>query len=356
MKLRNADKKKKSIPKKNASMLEIGIDFGTVNLVVYVRNQEIVFNEPSVIAYSLVDQSVVAIGTDADEMTGKTHDRIRIVRPLRHGVISDLEAAKDLLREVFKKVGLEGSVSSAKTVLCCPSEVTPVERDALKDLAIDIGSRETVIEEEVLAGVIGSDVDVYRPYGTLVIDIGGGTTDVGVVSLGEVVLSKSIRMAGNFIDREIIKYCKQELKIDVGEKMAEKIKIQLASLNQTDAAKNEIMKIAGRDLVTGIPRVSEISTKQVTGILVPIFEEINNLVVATLKETPAELCSDIYYGEVLLNGGGVQVDYLKEFLEERLKLDIKLTKVPLTSVALGTKILLDTHNDYVHTDKFSVEA
>ncbi|XMB87286.1 rod shape-determining protein [Mycoplasmatota bacterium WC44] len=323
----------------------VGIDFGTVNLLVYVEGQGIIFNEPSVVAYDRASGQVIAAGFDADNMTGKIHDKIKIVRPLRDGVISDIRAAKDLLKYVFGRVNLHASNSEIRGVLCCPSEVTQIERKALLQLPIQLGIEEVYIEEEIKSGTVGSGVDIFTDRGTMVVDIGGGSTDVGILSLGDVVLSKTLRMAGNFIDHEIIKYCKQHLKIEVGAKTAEKIKIELGTLNEKkDVA---TMRVAGRDLLTGLPRHTEITSRNVTEVLLPIFNDIKNLMIATLKDTPPELCSDIYYDGILINGGVSLVDYASEYFSEKLGLKVKVSSNPLTSVVLGTKVLLKTRGHFV---------
>ncbi len=230
---------------KNRDTVGMGIDFGTVNLLVYVEGQGIIFNEPSVVAYDVDSSVLIAAGKEADEMTGKTHDKIRIVRPLRDGVISDLRAAKDIIKYVFEKVRYFNT-KGMRAIICCPSEVTQIERKALQQLGSLMGIPDTKIEEEIKSGVIGAGEDIYGTAGVMVIDIGGGTTDVGVLCLGDVVLSKSLRIAGNFIDGEIIKYIKQHFKLEVGVKTAERVKINLATLDPN--AELETMKIAGRDL------------------------------------------------------------------------------------------------------------
>lgn len=332
----------------------IGIDFGTVNLLVYVQGHGIIFDEPSVLAYDKLSGDVIAIGKDADSMTGKTHNKIRIVRPLRDGVISDLKAARDLLAQVFERVKIHGDLKETKVVICCPSEVTQIEREALKKLASDIGSQEVFIEEEIKSGVVGSNVDIYNSNGAMIVDIGGGTTDVGVLALGDVVVSKSVRVAGNFIDHEIIKYLRQGPKLDIGQKMAEKVKMELATLNP--AASDKVMKVAGRDLMTGIPKYAEISTQEVRSVLLPIFEGVYKLIVETFKVTPPELCSDIYYDGIILSGGASQVEYLDKFLSDKLGIPVHRSANPMTAVVLGTKVLLNAHGLRVNYDEYALMA
>ncbi len=326
----------------------MGIDFGTINLLIYLEGQGIIFNEPSVVAYDISTGDLIACGKDAYEMTGKVHDKIRIVRPLREGVISDIKAATDIIRYCFERV-IHFSTKGLHCVICCPSEVTEIERDALVQIGTIMGAKSTRIEEEVKSGIIGAGEDIFSTGGKMVIDIGGGTTDIGVVALGEVVLSKSIRKAGSFIDGELIKMVKQRYKVELGPATAERAKMHLSTLNPNcDLIE---MKIAGRDLLTGLPKNTIITNEDVRDVLIPIVDEIAQLTMNVLKDTPPEICSDISDEGILLNGGGAQIDYLPEYLEEMLGLDMRVAPNPLTSVVLGTKILLQVSgNTFVNHD------
>ncbi|HEY8364276.1 MAG TPA: rod shape-determining protein, partial [Haloplasmataceae bacterium] len=230
--------------------LGIGIDLGTTNLLVYIEGHGIIFNEPSVVAFDIQTGEVIAGGEDAFSMIGKTHNKIRVSRPLREGVISDMDAAKALLRYVFERVQNVRDFKNSKCLICCPSEVTQIEREAMRELAIQMGINDVFIEEEIKSGAIGAGLDIYTANAAMVIDIGGGTTDVGVLSLGDVVLSQTLRIAGNYIDQEIIKYVHKTHNLVIGQKTAEKAKIEIATLLDEE---EKFTRVSGRDLVTGLP-------------------------------------------------------------------------------------------------------
>ncbi len=322
----------------------IGIDMGTTNLLVYVQGQGIIFNEPSVIAVDVATGELIATGFDADSMIGKVHDKIDVIKPLKDGVISDIEAANVLLKHVFGKVSEYKSFKDAVCVIFCPSEVTEIERAALRDLALAMGVKDVLIEEEVKSAALGAEIDVYQPEGFMIIDIGGGTTDVGVLSLGDVVLSNSIRVAGNYIDQAVIKYVKQKFKIEIGVKTAERIKINLSTLNEE--ADERVYRFAGRDIMNGLPKYGEMTSREMTKILLPIFQDVIDVTINTFKDTPPELCADIYENGILINGGVGQIDYLKEYISEKIDLRVEILPNPLTSVVEGTKLLIKAHGHF----------
>lgn len=325
--------------------LGIGIDLGTTNLLVYVQGHGIIFSEPSVVAFDVETGNVIAGGHEAFAMIGKTHGKIRVSRPLRDGVISDMDAAKALLKFVFNRVQAIRSLKNSRCLICCPSEVTQIERDALKELAIKLGISDVFIEEEIKSGAIGTGIEIYGPEGAMIIDIGGGTTDVGVLSLGDVVLSKSIRIAGNHIDNEIIKYVHRAHSIVIGSTTAEQLKIKLATL-KTDNLKSSC-EISGRDLVSGLPASTVVTAEELYTILTPIFDEIVNVIYTVLEQTPPELSSDIVNNGVVIDGGGACIPGLKEFLEEKLHLSVTIAQNPLSAVVEGTKILLKNNGSYL---------
>ncbi len=322
----------------------IGIDLGTTNLLVYVQGQGIIFNEPSVIAVDIATGELIATGFDADSMIGKVHDKIDVIKPLKDGVISDIEAANVLLTHVLGRVSEYKSFKDAVCVICCPSEVTEIERAALRELALAMGVKDVLIEEEIKSSALGAEIDVYQPEGFMIIDIGGGTTDVGVLSLGDVVLSNSIRVAGNYIDQAIMKYVKQKFKIEIGVKTAERIKINLSTLNEE--ADERVYRFAGRDIMNGLPKYGEMTSREMTKILIPIFQDVIDVTVNTFKDTPPELCADIYDNGIMINGGVGQIDYVREFISERLDLRVEVLPNPLTSVVEGTKLLIKAHGHF----------
>ncbi len=325
--------------------LGLGIDLGTTNLLVYVEGHGIIFNEPSVVAFDIQTGEVIAGGHDAFSMIGKTHNKIRVSRPLREGVISDMDAAKALLKYVFKRVSNVKNFKQAKCLICCPSEVTQIEREAMRELAIQMGINDVFIEEEIKSGAIGAGIDIYGANAAMVVDIGGGTTDVGVLSLGDVVLSQSIRIAGNYIDQEIIKYVHKTHNLVIGQTTAERAKMEVATL--LDEEEERFSRISGRDLVTGLPSATKISSKELRKLIMPIFDEIVNVIYSVLEQTPPELSADIVYNGIIVNGGGALIPGIKEYIEEMVNLPVKISHDPLTDVVEGTKILLKNRGSYL---------
>ncbi len=327
--------------------LGLGIDLGTTNLLVYLEKKGIIFNEPSVIAFDKESGKVVAAGSDAHEMLGKVHNKISVIKPLRNGVVSDMKAAMALLSYVLKKVEnlTKEDFSKATTVLCCPSEVTKIERDVMIDLAVEMGITDVFIEEEIKSGALGAGINIFESKGVLLVDIGGGTTDVGVISFGDIVLSRTIRKAGNFVDDAIIKHIKNTRNVEIGELTAERCKIDLADLSKN--AKHESKRYAGRDMIRGIPKWIDISGGEIHEVMTPVFEEVVKLIVAVLKDTPPELSADIFQTGILLTGGGSLIKGLDRFIEERIKVPVKAVPNPLTCVAEGAKYLLKNRGNYL---------
>jgi rod shape-determining protein MreB and related proteins len=323
----------------------IGIDLGTTNLLVYIEGNGIIFNEPSVVAFDRESGKVIAGGEDAFAMIGKTHSKIQVSRPLRDGVISDMDAAKALLRYVFERVQNIRDFKNAKCLICCPSVVTQIEREAMRELAIQMGITDVFIEEEIKAGAIGSGIDIYNPSAAMIIDLGGGTADVGVLSLGDVVLSHSIRTAGNFIDQEIIKYVHKTHNLIIGQRTAEKVKFEVATLLEEEEPR--YTRLSGRDLVTGLPSSTKISSKEVRELLLPIFDEIINVVYSVLEQTPPELAADIVDNGIVIDGGGALIPGVKEYMEAMVHLPVRIASNPLTAVVEGTKVLLKNRGNYL---------
>lgn len=330
-----------------AEKIGLGIDLGTANLLVYLEKKGIIFNEPSVIAFDRESGRIVAAGTDAHQMLGKVHSKISVIKPLKNGVISDMRAAKALIAYVLNKVEnlTEKELSNTSCVICCPSEVTKIERDIMVELALNTGISDVFIEEEIKSGALGANVDIFKSKGVMIVDIGGGTTDVGVLSFGDIVLSRTIRMAGNFIDSEIAKKVKQNQKVEIGELTAERSKIELADLRKD--APNIINRYAGRDIVRGVPKWLDVSTNDVKEVLNPAYEEVVKLISAVLKDTPPELSADIYENGILLTGGGSLIKGVEEFISDRIKVPVKVVSNPLTCVAEGSKYLLKNRGDYL---------
>ena len=327
--------------------LGLGIDLGTANLLVFLEKRGIIFDEPSVIAFDRESGKIVAAGEDAHKMLGKVHSKISVVKPLRNGVISDMRAAKALLSYVLGKIEnlTEKDISKTTCVICCPSEVTKIERDVMTDLASKMMINDVFIEEEIKSGALGAGVDIFKSKGVMVVDIGGGTTDVGIISFGDIVLSRTIRKAGSFMDDEICKYVKKSQSVEIGELTSEKMKIELGDLH-TDA-KNVVNRYAGRDMVRGIPKWVMLSTKEVQSVLEPVFVEIVKLITGVLKDTPPELSADIFKNGILLTGGCSMIRGVEEFIQNEIKVPVRVVNNPLTCVAEGTKFLLKNRGDYL---------
>lgn len=330
-----------------AEKLGLGIDLGTANLLVYLEKKGIIFNEPSVIAFDRESGKIVAAGKDAHKMLGKVHDKISVIKPLRNGVISDMKAAKALLSYVLKEVEnlTEKDLTNTSCVMCCPSEVTKIERDIITELAVNMGISDVLIDEEIKAAALGANVDIFQSKGVMIVDIGGGTTDVGVISFGDIVLSRTIRMAGNYIDGELAKLVKQKDKVEIGELTSERCKMELADLRKDAAVK--VNRYAGRDIVRGIPKWVDVSSDDVNKVVIPTYEEVVKLIAAVLKDTPPELSADIFTHGILLTGGGALIKGVEEFIKDRIQVPVTVVSNPLTCVAEGSKFLLKNRGDYL---------
>ena len=330
-----------------AEKIGLGVDLGTSNLLVYVEKKGIIFNEPSVIAFDRESGKVVAAGADAHKMLGKVHDKISVIKPLKNGVISDMRAAKALLSYVLKKVEnlTEKELSHTSSVICCPSEVTKIERDIMIELALNMGISDVFIEEEIKAAALGANVDIFKSKGVMIVDIGGGTTDVGVLSFGDIVLSRTIRMAGSYIDSEVAKLIKKKDKVEIGELTSERSKIELADLRVESPL--VVNRYAGRDIVRGVPKWVNISSDDIKSVLIPAYEDVVKLIAAVLKDTPPELSADIFQNGILLTGGGALVKGVEDFVSSRIKVPVKVVSNPLTCVAEGSKFLLKNRGDYL---------
>ena len=336
--------KKANKTKKQA--INIGIDLGTSNLLVYVDSEGIIFNEPSVLAVEYGTNNVIAVGHNASKMIGRGHNGIKIISPLNQGVISDMDSAKLLIEIALKKVeSVNIDLSTSTLLVCCPSEVTQLEKNALIELALKLGVHDVFIEEEVKAGGIGAGLDIYSSDGTMVVDIGGGSTDIGVLSLGDIVVSESVRIAGSYIDNEIINYLQYKHGLLIGNKTAEIIKKEVGSLRE----KIEVEKTTsanGRDIISGLPKKITITETEIRDVMTEPFESIASTILKVLQRTPPELSADIIVNGIVINGGGALIDGVDEFLKKRVTLDFHLAKNPMTAIVEGTKLLLKNRGSY----------
>lgn len=320
-------------------MKDIGIDLGTANILIYVKGQGIVLNEPSVVAIDTDTRRPLAFGSLANQMLGKTPFKVRAIKPMKDGVIADFEITELMLDYFINKVKARGLFKKPRIVICCPADTTPVEKNAIREAAEKLGAKKVYLEEEPKAAAIGVGLDISKPSGNMVIDIGGGTTDIAVLSLGGIVVSRSLKVAGNVFDNDIKEYIKDKYRLLIGDKTAQNIKHEIGSVYKSD--KDNEIEVRGRDLETGLPSIITVNSKEIEESL---KEDINKIIFATksvLEDTPPELSADIIENGAVLTGGGSLISGLKELLEEELKIPIYLAESPLTSVAEGTGILLN---------------
>ena len=318
---------------------DIGIDLGTANVLIYIKGEGIVLNEPSVVAIDSDTKKPLAVGSEAREMLGRTPGRVKAIKPMKDGVIADFETTELMLNYFIKKVNGRSFFSRPRILICCPSNITQVEKNAIKEAAERTGARRVFLEEEPKVAAIGAGMDISKPSGNMVIDIGGGTTDIAILSLGGIVESRSIRIAGNAFDNDIIKYIKDKYKLLVGERTAEDIKISIGTV--FPGKKNKKMEVRGRDLVTGLPHTITLSSDEVEEALRESVYSIIHAAKGILEQTPPELSADIIDRGIVLTGGGSLVDGFNQILAQELKVPVFTAESPLTCVAEGTGILLD---------------
>ncbi len=317
------------------SVINIGIDLGTVNLLVYVQGKGVIFDEPSVIAYNVENGEVVAFGKKANEMSGLVQSNIKVIRPLRGGVISNLKATRDLLKSVLSSINL-GIDNTSNCIICCPSEVTMIEKSALKEVCNMMGLNNVAVEEEVVAALLGSGYEIDDENAKLIVDIGGGTTDIGIVFRRYIDKSLSSKQAGNYIDHEISRVCSQKFDLEVGMKTIENIKFQLATTDQN--YKNSI-NITGRDKKTGLAKEQTVKSDDFIEIFVSLADEVCKLISQLFSLTSPGMCADIASGEIVLSGGGALIDGLGVYIQNKIGIPVVISNEPLKSVALGTNKL-----------------
>ena len=318
---------------------DIGIDLGTANVLIYIKGQGIVLNEPSVVAIDSDTKRPLAVGSEAREMLGRTPGKVKAIKQLKDGVIADFETTEVMLNYFIKKVNGKSFFQRPRILICCPSNITQVEKNAIKEAAERTGAKKVFLEEEPKVAAIGAGMDISKPSGNMVIDIGGGTTDIAILSLGGIVESASIRVAGNAFDNDIIKYIKDKYKLLVGERTAEEIKITIGTVFPGN--RNEKMEVRGRDLVTGLPHTITLSSEEVEEGLRESVYTIIHAAKGILEQTPPELSADIIDKGIVLTGGGSLVDGFNQILAHELKVPVFTAESPLTCVAEGTGVMLD---------------
>ena len=318
---------------------DIGIDLGTVNVLIYVKGEGIVLNEPSVIVINEEDKSVIAVGEEANSMLGKTPGKLKAIKPMKDGVIANFDMVEALLENFLKKIKVGSKISKPRILICCPSNITEVEKNAIKEVAEKMGAKKVFVEEEPKVAAVGAGLDIGKPIGNMVVDIGGGTTDIAVLSLGNIVTSASIKTAGNTFDQNIIDYVKEKYKLLIGEKTAENIKIKIGTVKQGKT--KEKMSIKGRDLVGGLTKTVSITSEEVEEAIKESIKKIISMIKVVLEQTPPELSADIIEKGIILTGGGALLNNLPELLEEELKVPVFRAEDPLSCVAEGTGIMLE---------------
>ena len=313
---------------------DLAIDLGTANTLIYVRGHGVVLDEPSVVAINANDGRPVAVGLEAKRMMGRTPNHIKAIRPLKDGVIADFEVCEKMLRYFIQKVHAS-KWSKPRMVICVPSGITGVEQRAVQDAAEYAGARKPVhIIEEPMAAAIGADLPVHEPSGNMIVDIGGGTTEVAVISLGGIVTAQSVRVAGDELDEAVLQYVKKEFSLAIGDRTAEEIKIQMGSAWPME--EEVTADIRGRDLISGLPRTVEITTEHIREALAEPISAIVDAVKTTLDKTPPELAADIMEDGITITGGGALLGGLAERLTHETGMPIRIAEEPLYSVVIGS--------------------
>jgi len=313
---------------------DLAIDLGTANTLIYVRGQGIVLDEPSVVAININDGRPVAVGLEAKRMMGRTPNHIKAIRPLKDGVIADFEVCEKMLRYFIQRVHAS-KWNKPRMVICVPSGITGVEQRAVQDAAEYAGARKPVhIIEEPMAAAIGANMPVHEPSGNMVVDIGGGTTEVAVISLGGIVTAQSVRVAGDELDDAVMQYVKKEFSLAIGDRTAEEIKIQMGSAWPME--EELTADIRGRDLISGLPRTIQLTTEHVREALAEPVSAIVDAVKTTLDKTPPELAADIMEDGIMLTGGGALLGGLDERLSHETGMPIRVADEPLYSVVIGS--------------------
>jgi rod shape-determining protein MreB and related proteins len=328
---------------------DLGIDLGTANTLIYVKGEGIVLREPSVVAINSDTKKVLAVGTEAKEMIGRTPGNIVAIRPLKDGVIADFDVTQTMLKKFIEKVSHKGSFTSPRIVVCYPSGITEVEKRAIDEATKQAGARDVLLLEEPMAAAIGSGLPVNEPTGSMIVDIGGGTTEVAIISLGGIVTAKSLRIAGDDFDQAIISYIKKEYSLMIGERTAEKVKIELGSA--FDLGEENSMEIRGRDLITGLPKVVIIKESEIREALREPINAIIEAIKTTLEKTPPELASDIIDKGITLAGGGALLRGIDDLIKAETHMPVHIAESPLDCVALGAGKALDTLDKMVSKPK-----
>ena len=318
---------------------DVAIDLGTANTLIYIKGKGIVLNEPSIVALNRESRKVIAIGYEAQQMHERTHREIETVRPLKDGVIADFEVAENLIRELMRKVQSSWMTTIRRMVVCVPSGITEVEKRAVRDSAEHAGAKKVFLIDEPMAAAVGIGLNVEEPVGNMIVDIGGGTTEIAVIALSGIVINESIRTGGDELDNGIVQYFKRNHNLLIGHRTAEKIKCEVGSA--IDLEPEMELSVKGRDLVSGIPKVRTISSEDVREALRDSVGQITAAVLRCLERTPPELGSDILERGIMLTGGGAMLKGLDTLIRNRVELPVYVAEDPLTAVVRGTGTVIE---------------
>ncbi|MFC0187023.1 rod shape-determining protein [Fictibacillus aquaticus] len=324
---------------------DVGIDLGTANVLIYVKGKGIVLNEPSVVAIDTNTGKALAVGEEAFKMVGRTPGNIVAIRPMKDGVIADFEVTEQMLKHFIDKIQVKGVFAKPRILICTPTNITSVEQKAIRQAAQKCGAKHIFLEEEPKVAAIGAGMDIFQPSGNMVVDIGGGTTDVAVLSMGDIVTSASIKMAGDKFDSEILNYIKKEYKLLIGERTSENIKKQVATV--FPGSRNEELEIRGRDMVSGLPRTVTVRSEEIMDALMEPVMTIVHAAKSVLEKTPPELSADIIDRGIMLTGGGALLHGIDQLFAQELKVPVFIAEDPMGAVARGTGLMLE------HMDKIA---
>ncbi len=318
---------------------DIGIDLGTANVLINVQGKGIVLDEPSVVAIDTNTDRVLAVGSDAYKMVGRTPANIRAVRPLKDGVIADFDMTEQMLSYFIKKLNVKGIMSKPNILICCPTGTTDIERKAIRQAAEKSGGGNVYVDVEPKVAAVGAKLDIFKPVGNMVIDIGGGTSDLAVLSLGDIVESSSLRIAGDRLNSDIVNYIRQNFGVLIGEHTAEQVKIKIGTA--VPDHRHEEIQVRGRDVVNGLPREITLTSNQIESAIHDTMQGVLTAAKDLLGKIPPELAADIIDHGIMLTGGGALIDGLAHFFADQLGVPVHVSESPLQDVAKGTGILLE---------------
>ena len=329
---------------------EMAIDLGTANTLVYVKGRGIILNEPSVVAYHVRHgrRQVLAVGTEAKLMQGRTPENIEAIRPMREGVIADFDVAEEMIKFFIRKVHKRSIFSRPKVIVCVPCGATPVEKRAIRQSVLSAGARRAGLIAEPIAAALGADMPIIEPTGNMVVDIGGGTCEVAVLSMGDIVYARSVRFGGDRMDQAIINYLRRQQNLLVGEVTAERLKTSIGTARIPDDKRGSAIRVRGRDMLHGVPKETEICQAQVADALAEPVQQICEAVMAALEATPPDLAADIVERGVMLTGGGALLGDLDLELRKQTGLAVSIANDCLNSVALGTGLALEYEKQFRH--------